>query len=247
MKTKSFSLCLMLCASAFIFSGCVSKEQKAFDESVASRQISQLKQFIADFPEAGELLDSAKLILSEWEKDSADYVALKQTEDLVERYNLERAYEFSYPEGLFLDSVYAMMTDDAPVAQEILAKRAAIQGHLDEYRKKIENIIFYQSFEGGRHAIVMTPPDEEGKGKGAWVTIIDGWGGILDDGIKFRYEINTEDFEDDDIICHNIDNNALFTIEIYDKTLYVTVRGDLESFIGEKDVEEYKACLANLK
>lgn len=247
MKTKSFSLCLMLCASAFLFIGCANKEKKVYEEAVSSRQISQLRQFVSNFPEAGELLDSAKIILSEWEKDSAEYVALKQTKDLVERYNLERAYVFSYPEGLYLDSVYAMMNEDEPFAQEILAKRAVIEEHLEKYRKEIENNIFYQSFEGGRHAIVLTPPDEEGKGMGAYVTIIDGWGGILNDGLKFRYEINTEDLDDDDIICHNVDNNSLFTIEVSDRTLYLTVRGNFEMFIGEKDVEEYKSAIANLK
>lgn len=226
---------------------CTSKEQKAFQAAVQSRQISQMRQFLADFPEAAELLDSAKNILSEWMSDSADYAAIKATADIVERYDLEVDYRFAHPDGLYLDNVNAMLDDDISEARAIKAHREALAKHLEEYRKEIEDIIYYQNLDGGRHFVFMTPPDQEGKGMGLLGTIVDGWGGFLNEAYKFRYEINTEDFEDDDIICHNIENNTNFTIEIYDKSLYITARGNLENFIGERDPEGYKAAVKALK
>lgn len=245
---------MIFLAFAFCLCSCESKERKAYNESVNSRQISQLKQFISDFPEAGELIDSAKIILSEWEKDSMLYIELKQKEDVVERYNQEKIYLTTYPNGLYSEEVMNLMANDEKVAEEAIAKQKiflaeqeARQNHLDEFRKQLENTIFYSSFEGGRSFIIMNSPNTEGKGMGVWGTTIDGWGGALDEGIKFKYEINMEDFDDDKIICHNVANNSLFTIEIYDDILYVTARGESDRFIGERNVEEYKSTIPHIK
>ena len=244
-KLKIISLAAVVLSLSL--GSCTSKEQKAFQAAVQSRQISQLRQFVADFPEAAELLDSAKNILSEWVSDSTDYVAIKATADIVERYDLEVNYSFTHPDGLYLDSVNAMLADDVSEAQAIKAHREAVAQHLEKYRKEIEDIVYYQNMmEGGRLFVYMTPPDPEGKGMGVLGTIIDGWNGILNEAYKFRYEINTEDFEDDDIICHSVDNGSNFTIEIYDKSLYITARGNLEHFLGERDPEGSKAGIKAL-
>lgn len=246
MKKKTF-ISFAVIVLSLVLGSCTSKDRKAFQTAVQSRQMSQVRQFVADFPEATELIDSAKVILSEWMKDSADYVEIRATADIVERYDLEVNYSVTHPDGLYLDSVKIMLSADVSEAQSIKARREALAQHLEDYRKKIENIVFYQDLDGGRLFVFMTPPDQEGKGMGVFGSIIDGWNGILNDGFKFRYEINTEDFEDDDIICHNLDNDANFTIEIYDKTLYLTARGNLERFLGERDPESYKAGIKALK
>ena len=238
---KSTLISLAAVVLSLSLGSCTSKEQKAFQAAVQSRQISQLRQFVADFPEAAELLDSAKNILSEWVSDSTDYVAIKATADIVERYDLEVNYSFIHPDGLYLDSVNSMLADDAPEAQAIKTHREAVAQHLEKYRKEIEDIVYYQDLDESRLFIYMTPPDLEGKGMGVMGLIVDGWGGILNQAEKFRYQINTEDFEDDDIICHWVDNGSNFTIEIYDKSLYFTSRGKLEHFLGERDPEGYKA------
>lgn len=244
---KSTLISLAAIALSLSLGSCTSKEEKAFQAAVQSRQIAQLRQFVADFPEATALLDSAKNILSEWVSDSADFVAIKATADLVERYDLEVDYTFRHPEGLYLDSIIALLKEDATEAEAIKVRREAVAQHLEKFRKQIEDIVYYEDMgEGSRIYVFMTPPDPEGKGMGVLGSIIDGWSGILNEAHKFRYAINTEDFEDDDILCHFVDNNANFTIEIYDKSLYITAHGNLEHLLGERDPEGYKAGIKAL-
>lgn len=221
-----------------------SKEEKAFEAAVQSRQISQLRQFVTDFPEATELLDSAQNILSEWVSDSTDFVTIKATADIVERYDLETNYALAHPEGLYLDSVNAMLAADTSEAEAIKAHREAVAEHLEKYRKEIEDIVYYSdNGDGSRFFFYMIPPDSEGKGIGLLGDVGKGWKDFEDNypGGKFSYEINIEDFEDDVIICRTKKNT--FNIEIYDKSLHITSKGSYYSLIGERDPETYKACI----
>ena len=88
---------------------CVNKERKAFDAAVQSREITKMRQFLTQYPEAdSHLLDSAKVIIEEWASDSADFSKLKMAEDVVERVGLEMTYMDQHPDGLYLDCVTSM-------------------------------------------------------------------------------------------------------------------------------------------
>ena len=238
---RIFFLFLSFIGLIFCFSSCINKEKRAFDKAVQSCKMEQMRNFLLQYPNADKmLLDSARVILAEWESDSIDYAAIKAIKDIIERSGAELSYMDRHPQGLYIDSVSLMYQDDEEIAAAIISKQEALEQHLDEYRGQIKDIVFYYSKEGGREYIILSVPDKEGKGRGVWGNIIDGWS-EFNSADWFDYAINTEDFEDDDIMC-KLKNGASFTIEIYDdKSLYVTARGNLFSFIGEKDSNSYKS------
>ena len=233
---------IVVFATFLCLTSCTDKVKQAFEESVDSHQLSQLRQFIANNNQANPaLLDSARVLLALWEEDSTAYAQLKQEENVLERYQLEQNYMSKYEDGIYFDSVYAMLNTDESIAQEIIEKQKALSQHLEKYRKLVENNIFYRSDDGVRRVLVMSVPDESGKGIGIYTSVIEDWG-IVGNKIKFEYEINTEDFDDDDIICRG-DNESYFTVEISDRTLWITAQGEIKMYNGERDNKNYKEWL----
>jgi len=236
MKTKKgIVYTLMLCTVALVLGSCTNKEQKAFDDAMQSRELAQLRQFISSFPQADPLLlDSAKVVLAEWVRDSADYAQLKQMKDVVERYGAEITYMDQHPEGLYIDSVNQMFQSDEGPAAEMIARQEAIEEHLQEYRKSFDKRVYYSD---PTHFIVLTVPDDKGKGQGM---MGDGWLTYYD----FHYAINLDDMDDEDIQCEmDKYDDAHFTLSLYDKTLYFQAKGDLERYDGEIDESLYKDFL----
>lgn len=235
MEKRRIIKVLMLPVIAACFFSCIdNKNKQAFDAAVQSRTLSELRQFLIQYPEADSLLvDSAKIILAEWERDSADFAELKLKEDVVERVGLEQSYMDQHPEGLYLDSVLLMFQNDESIAASIIERQEAIRQHLDSYRKKFVNYAFYAD---PYHCILLTEPDENGKGIG---TLFDGILTYYD----FRYSINIEDLEDKDILCNYIVDDKNFTLSLYEKTLYYSAQGNSESFDGELNEKFYKDFL----
>ena len=212
---------------------CESKESKAFDAALQSRKISQMKSFLNNFTEAGSLLiDSAKVILARWEQDSTDYASLCQMDDVVKRAGAEKSYMDNYPDGLHLDSVVVRYEHDGPLAAEIVAKEAAKNAKLEPYYKMFKNRVFYAN---PQNSIILTVPDDKGKGQGVIVEI----NSILPTFYDFHYSINLEDLDDDAIQCSMDKYNGTFTLELLDKTLYMQSKGETDSFDGEIDKDFY--------
>lgn len=225
---------LMLCIVTLCLSSCVSKEQKAFEEAVQSRQLINIRHFLAQYPNADiQLLDSAKVLLNEWISDSVDFEELKTTEDVVMRAGLEMSYMDQHPNGLYIDSVAFMYQNDEKEAAAIIERREAIEQHLESYRKKFLNNVFYMD---PLHCIILSEPDEEGKGAG---TLMDGYLTFYD----FRYAIDIEDLNEDNIRCEYTVNGNRFTLELYDKRLYYRAQGQLETFDGEQNEEIYNSFM----
>jgi len=223
---------LILCLTA-----CESKESKAFDAALQSRKISQMKAFLNNFTEADSLLiDSAKVILARWEQDSIDYASLCQMNDVVKRAGAEVSYMDSYPEGLYLDSVVARYEQDGPIAAEIVAKEEAINAKLEPYYKMFKDRIFYAD---PQNSIVLTVPDDKGKGQGVIVEMTS----ILPTLYDFHYSINIEDLEDKEIQCKMDKYSGTFTLELLEKTLYMQSKGETESYEGEIDTTVYNGFM----
>lgn len=226
-----------------VAASCTSKEQKALDNAIGSKDLSQLRLFIKECPaEKTQLIDSAKAVIVLWEQDSCFYAQIKQTEDVVLRTEAEVNYINQYPNGLYIDSVMAMYDTDAPQAESVIERRKVIAEHLDTYRKNIKGILYYyRQSSSWTHFLVMSPPDEEGKGKGIYGYYPENDAfTFMGDRQDFTYAINLEDLEDDDINCRWEKSGNLFTIEVYDKSLYLTNQGELYSFMGQRDEEQYR-------
>jgi len=217
----------------------MSKEEKALEEAIQSKKLSELRQFISTYPDAEPLLlDSAKVLLKEWESDSTDYALLKQMEDIVERAGAEMSYMDQHPEGLFIDSVTLMYQTDEGLAAEIVARQEAIERHLETYRKAFGKYVFYYD---PYHYIILTEPDDKGKGQGTFAD------GILT-YYDFHYAINLDDFEDEDIQCdYDKYNDAHFTLSLWDKSLHMQSKGDITSFEGEVDKTTRNSFLERVK
>ncbi|MCR5180184.1 MAG: hypothetical protein K6C30_03065 [Bacteroidaceae bacterium] len=236
MKTfKSSVISILLSAFVLTFVSCVSKEEKALEAAIQSRDLSQLRQYLTTFPDADSLLlDSARAVLANWVSDSTDFASLKQLEDVVERAEAEVTYMNNFPEGLYIDSVAQMYQTDESEAVAIVARREAIAQYLDPYRKKFDKHVYYMD---AYHYIILTAPDDEGKGQG---TLVDGILTFYD----FHYAFNLDDFDDEDIQCsYDKYEDAHFTLSIYDKTLYMQSKGELNSFDGEIDEKTYQDFL----
>lgn len=244
-------LVILAMSTLVVAAGCTSKEKKALDNAISSRSLSQLRQFIKECPtEKAQLIDSAKAVIAIWEQDSNYYDQIKQTEDVVLRTEAEVNYINQYSQGLYIDSVIAMYDIDAPQAESVIARRKAVAEHLNTYRKNIKDILFYyKPNKYWTHIIVMSPPDEEGKGEGIYAYFPDNDDlTFMGDRSDFTYAINLEDLEDNDINCRWKKSGSLFTIEIYDdKSLYVTNQGKLFSFMGQRDEEGYQGLFPEKK
>lgn len=244
MNKRLYLFVMMLTALAAL-TNCTSKEEKALTAAIQSKQTARLRQFIKECPaEKTQWIDSARVVLAEWEHDSADYYEIKQIKDVVKRAGAEITYMDHHFMGLYIDSVCSMYVTDGPEADAIIARREAIDRHLEPFRKQMKDIVFYRT-EGDnwRHIVMLDLPDEEGKGRGMYLYLPTNanWA-FLGSKEPFTYSINLEDFNDDDISCRWDDGNGLFIIELYnDKSLYMTNQGELRGFMGERDPETYHA------
>lgn len=237
MKNRNFIFYMLLCVGTLCLNSCISKEQEAFQKAIQSREISQIRQFLEQYPNADSLLlDSAKVILDEWSKDSIDFAELMKTEDIVERAGLEMSYMDQHPEGLYLDSVKFMYQSDELEAAAIIERKEAIEQHLESYRKQFVNKVFTVD---AYHFIVLSAPDEEGNGVG---TMVDGLLTYYD----FRYSIDIENLEEDEISCEFTAYGSEFTLELYDKQLIYTRRDDIVTYYAEKSEELYESFLERM-
>jgi len=219
-----------------MLSGCESKEKKALDSAIQSRELSQMRQFITQYPDANqELVDSARIILAKWEQDSADYNSLKDMDDIVKRAQAEGLYMENHPDGLYKDIVTEMFKTDGPEAKAILERLLVIG-------EGFTNYAFYNS--GNRYPICLTSPDENGKGIGFLYTLF----GYL----CFYYAINLDDLNDDAIQCvYYIENNKEihFTLSYSsnDHCLYYNIKGKISTWYGQLDKDYYDPFLKSVK
>ena len=218
---------------------CDNKEKKALDSAIQSRELSQMRQFINQYSDANkELVDSAMVILAEWEQDSADYTNLINMDDIVERAEAESLYLNNHPDGLYKDLVTNMYATDEPEANVIIERRNAIRECLDEYSKNFTNYVFYNSDDNS--PICLTSPDENGNGIGFLYTPF-GY-------VCFYYSINLDDLDDDTIQCvYYLKNNkeTHFTISLssIDHCFYYKIKGKTSRWYGQLEKDFYASFL----
>ena len=121
--------------------------------------------------------------------------------------------------------------NDEQKAAAIIERQEAIDQRLETYRKQFVNRVFYMD---SYHCIILSAPDDKGKGVG---TLMDGMLTFYD----FRYNIDIENLDEDEINCEYTVDGRKFTLEVFDKHLYYSAQGQVESFNSEKNEELYKS------
>ena len=225
MIAVNITLCLVSCEN---------KEKKAFEEAYSSLEISKMKAFVSNYPNADvELLDSAKIIISEWEADSADFAYICQEKDVVKRFEAEEKYIQMHEGGINMNKVYELYEKDEEEAEAIKAKEEAIKKKVQMYTKWLKNNVFYTNPQNG---LILLAPDAEGKGQGAIIEI-DYFPTIYD----FHYTINLENMDDDDVVCKMDKYDRSFTATLYEKKITVKSKGYVDIYLGETDEKLYKS------
>lgn len=221
------------------FTACVNKEQKAFDEAFLSSDIAKMKAFINNYPEADRsLLDSAKMIISEWETDSADFAYISQEKDLLKRFVAEEKYIEKHQGGNHLEEVYRLYEKDEDEAEALKAKAAVVNKKMELYNKRLKNKVFYSN---PRNGIVLLPPNAEGKGQGVlFENRVNPFRDIIHVFFDFHYTIDLEDLDDDDLFCKMDKYSGTFTVTLYEKKIYLKAKGDIDIYLSEPNEEFYK-------
>lgn len=230
---KKNVLCVTFLSFILCLTACVNKEKKAFEEACLSKETAKMKAFVKNYPEANPaLIDSAKVLITEWESDSADYVYICQEKDLLERFDAEERYIYNHPEGINITKVMKIHEEDAVEAEALMAKLEAMGEKIEIFDEGFKNRVFYSDPKNG---IIFSSPDADGKGQGVMFEI-----NLLPTFYDFHYSINFDDQEDNEIMCKMDKYSGSFTVTLYDKTVYLHAKGDVNSYRGEIDEEAYK-------
>lgn len=237
---RYFSLCFVLFMSGLLV-GCKSEQQKAFELVKDSNDLNALRSFAATYGDSMEdkvrvLYDTTYTRLL---KDSTLFASIENAQSILDRYIAEKNYIAILPNGIHIDEVNVLLSEDKSKADEISQK-------LDSFRKAFKQYKFVETVLLGWDAGIsdyeelddyeFEGPDMSGKGN-----LI-----ITSKPIKSKYN-----YEFSDGMYHiftltgRVDRECVGTYYVNDDLKIVAIIDEKRSYENDGDFSEYESYYRN--
>ena len=165
---RYFSLCFVLFMSGLLV-GCKSEQQKAFELVKDSNDLNALRSFAATYGDSMEdkvrvLYDTTYTRLL---KDSTLFASIENAQSILDRYIAEKNYIAILPNGIHIDEVNVLLSEDKSKADEISEKIVSLQKAFKQY-KFVETV--FLGWDAGisdfdeLDEFEFIGPDQSGKG-----------------------------------------------------------------------------------